>query len=174
MLNCFVPRSLSLEIWQIGVLLSQCAPLLSFRSPRVAIQGILADATSEWAAFSLRLQVTVIPQYWRRYLHAPLRFALLLESCTAIATFPNVYPSPTFVGEMETLCMCKRLAFFSRLIVIIVVQILLQSMSKVVLNVRVEESEMELLKSFCHESGRSQTDVVRSLLRSLKRKMKNS
>jgi hypothetical protein len=46
-------------------------------------------------------------------------------------------------------------------------------MGKLVLNVRVEESEMELLKSFCQESGRSQTDVVRSLLRSLKRKMKN-
>jgi hypothetical protein len=46
-------------------------------------------------------------------------------------------------------------------------------MGKIVLNVRIEESEMELLKYFCQESGRSQTDVVRSLIRSLKRKMKN-
>ncbi len=46
-------------------------------------------------------------------------------------------------------------------------------MAKVVLNVRLEDTEMELLKQFCLLSGRSQTDVVRSLLRSLKRKIKD-
>jgi hypothetical protein len=46
-------------------------------------------------------------------------------------------------------------------------------MAKTVLNVRVEESEMELLKQFCIQSGRTQTDVIRSLIRSLKRKVKD-
>lgn len=46
-------------------------------------------------------------------------------------------------------------------------------MARVVLNVRVEDVEMELLKQFCLLTGRSQTDVVRSLLRSLKRKIKD-
>lgn len=46
-------------------------------------------------------------------------------------------------------------------------------MARVVLNVRIEDTEMELLKQFCLLTGRNQTDVVRSLLRSLKRKIKD-
>nr|RNJ65035.1 MAG: ribbon-helix-helix protein, CopG family [Leptolyngbya sp. IPPAS B-1204] len=47
-------------------------------------------------------------------------------------------------------------------------------MAKTVLNVRVEESEMELLKRYCEQAGRTQTDVVREWLRSLKRKLNSS
>ncbi|MGC9503764.1 ribbon-helix-helix protein, CopG family [Baaleninema sp.] len=45
------------------------------------------------------------------------------------------------------------------------------TMAKTILNVRVEESEMELLKHYCQQSGRTQTDVVRELIRSLGRKI---
>ncbi len=43
-------------------------------------------------------------------------------------------------------------------------------MAKVVLTVRVEEAEMETLKKFCKQDGRTQTDVVRELLRTIKLK----
>lgn len=46
-------------------------------------------------------------------------------------------------------------------------------MAKVVLNIRIEDSEMDLLESFCQSNGRTKTEVVRSLLRELKRKMKD-
>lgn len=44
-------------------------------------------------------------------------------------------------------------------------------MPKVVLNVRIEASEMELLKFYAQQTGRTQTDVVRELVRSLKKKI---
>lgn len=44
-------------------------------------------------------------------------------------------------------------------------------MAKTVLNIRIEEAEMELLKQYCQLSGRTQTDVVRELVRGLKRKI---
>jgi hypothetical protein len=44
-------------------------------------------------------------------------------------------------------------------------------MTKTVLNIRIEESEMEILKQYCQQSGRTQTDVVRELVRGLKRKI---
>ena len=44
-------------------------------------------------------------------------------------------------------------------------------MAKTVLNIRIEESEMELLKRYCQQSGRTQTDVIRELVRGLKRKI---
>jgi hypothetical protein len=45
------------------------------------------------------------------------------------------------------------------------------TMAKTILNVRVEELEMEILKRYCQQSGRTQTDVVRELVRGLKRKI---
>jgi hypothetical protein len=47
-------------------------------------------------------------------------------------------------------------------------------MAKTVLNVRIEESEMEILKQYCQQSGRTQTDVVRELVRGLRRKLSGS
>jgi hypothetical protein len=44
-------------------------------------------------------------------------------------------------------------------------------MAKMILNIRIEEKEMELLKQYCQQSGRTQTDVVRELVRGLKRKI---
>jgi hypothetical protein len=44
-------------------------------------------------------------------------------------------------------------------------------MAKTILNIRIEESEIELLKQYCQQSGRTQTDVVRELIRGLKRKI---
>ncbi|MBW4649492.1 MAG: ribbon-helix-helix protein, CopG family [Kastovskya adunca ATA6-11-RM4] len=44
-------------------------------------------------------------------------------------------------------------------------------MPKTILNIRIEESEMELLKRYCQQSGRTQTDVIRELVRGLKRKI---
>jgi hypothetical protein len=44
-------------------------------------------------------------------------------------------------------------------------------MAKTVLNIRIEELEMEILKQYCQQSGRTQTDVVRELVRGLKRKI---
>jgi hypothetical protein len=45
------------------------------------------------------------------------------------------------------------------------------AMAKTILNIRIEESEIELLKQYCQQSGRTQTDVVRELIRGLKRKI---
>ena len=44
-------------------------------------------------------------------------------------------------------------------------------MAKIILNVRVEESEMQLLEQYCKQAGRTKTDVVRTLLRGLKRRL---
>ena len=41
-------------------------------------------------------------------------------------------------------------------------------MTKVPLTVRIEEIEMARLKEFCKQTGRTQSDVVRELLRKLK------
>lgn len=43
--------------------------------------------------------------------------------------------------------------------------------AKIILNVRVEELEMQLLEQYCKQAGRTKTDVVRTLLRGLKRKL---
>jgi hypothetical protein len=43
--------------------------------------------------------------------------------------------------------------------------------AKTILNVRVEELEMQLLEQYCKQAGRTKTDVVRTLLRGLKRKL---
>ncbi len=44
-------------------------------------------------------------------------------------------------------------------------------MTKLVLNIRVEELEMKLLEQYCKQTGRTKTDVVRALIRSLKREL---
>jgi hypothetical protein len=44
-------------------------------------------------------------------------------------------------------------------------------MAKTILNIRIEESEMEILKQYCHQSGRTQTDAIGELVRGLKRKI---
>ena len=44
-------------------------------------------------------------------------------------------------------------------------------MAKIILNVRVEELEMQLLEQYCKQAGRTKTDVVRTLLRGLKRRL---
>lgn len=44
-------------------------------------------------------------------------------------------------------------------------------MAKVVLNVRVEELEMQLLEQYCKQTGRTKTDVTRTLIRGLKREL---
>jgi len=41
-------------------------------------------------------------------------------------------------------------------------------MAKVPLTVRIEDIEMARLKEFCSETGRTQSDVVRELIRRLK------
>jgi predicted DNA-binding protein len=41
-------------------------------------------------------------------------------------------------------------------------------MTKVPLTVRIEGSEMEHLKNFCSQTGRTQSDVIRDLIRKLK------
>jgi predicted DNA-binding protein len=47
-------------------------------------------------------------------------------------------------------------------------------MAKTILNIRLEDSEMDLLKQYCQQAGRTQTDVVRELIRGLKRKISGS
>lgn len=44
-------------------------------------------------------------------------------------------------------------------------------MDKIAITVRISEDELEILKQFCHKEGRTQTDVIRAYLRSLKRKL---
>jgi predicted DNA-binding protein len=46
-------------------------------------------------------------------------------------------------------------------------------MSKVNLNIRVEESEMEALSAYAQQSGRTKTNVVREYLRTLKQLLDN-
>jgi len=43
-----------------------------------------------------------------------------------------------------------------------------KAMAKTPLTVRIEESEMERLKAYCEATGRTQTDVVRDLIRKLR------
>ncbi|MBW4577533.1 MAG: ribbon-helix-helix protein, CopG family [Aphanothece sp. CMT-3BRIN-NPC111] len=38
-------------------------------------------------------------------------------------------------------------------------------------NIRLPESELEMLKLYCKQENRTQTEVVRELIRSLKRKI---
>jgi len=45
------------------------------------------------------------------------------------------------------------------------------AMAKTTFNIRIEESELELLKCYYQQSGRTQTDVFRQLIRSLKRRV---
>ncbi|MBW4488943.1 MAG: ribbon-helix-helix protein, CopG family [Trichocoleus desertorum ATA4-8-CV12] len=40
------------------------------------------------------------------------------------------------------------------------------------LNIRLPEQELELLKTYCDQEDRSQTDVIREFIRGLKRKTK--
>jgi predicted DNA-binding protein len=44
-------------------------------------------------------------------------------------------------------------------------------MTKTTFNIRIEESEMELLEAYCKQTGRTKTDVVREMIRALKRKI---
>jgi predicted CopG family antitoxin len=41
------------------------------------------------------------------------------------------------------------------------------------LTIRLPEKELELLKTYCDQENRSQTDVIREFIRSLKRKTKS-
>ena len=45
-------------------------------------------------------------------------------------------------------------------------------MTKVLINVRIEESEDELLETYCQQTGRTKTDVIREFIRSLTKKVK--
>jgi len=45
-------------------------------------------------------------------------------------------------------------------------------MAKVPLTVRIEGLEMATLKAFCEVSGRTQSDVIRELIRGLKRRIR--
>ncbi|MFB2976212.1 ribbon-helix-helix protein, CopG family [Microseira sp. BLCC-F43] len=40
------------------------------------------------------------------------------------------------------------------------------------LDIRLPESELEILKAYCEQEGRTQTDVIREFIRNLKRKVK--
>lgn len=40
------------------------------------------------------------------------------------------------------------------------------------LDVRLPDSELEILKAYCEQENRTQTDVVREFIRSLKKKVK--
>lgn len=41
-------------------------------------------------------------------------------------------------------------------------------------SVRFTEKEVEILKAYCEQEGRTQTDVLREFVRSLKRKLLNN
>ena len=41
------------------------------------------------------------------------------------------------------------------------------------LTIRLPDSELQVLKAYCEQEGRSQTDVLREYIRNLKRKIKN-
>lgn len=47
-------------------------------------------------------------------------------------------------------------------------------MAKVLINIRIEESEDELLEAYCKLSGRTKTDVLREYIRSLTKKVRKS
>ncbi|BAY46720.1 hypothetical protein SAMD00079811_43330 [Scytonema sp. HK-05] len=39
------------------------------------------------------------------------------------------------------------------------------------LTIRLPESELEILKTYCHQESRTQTEVIREYIRSLKKKI---
>jgi predicted DNA-binding protein len=41
-------------------------------------------------------------------------------------------------------------------------------------NIRLPESELEILKAYCEQENRTQTDVIREFIRSLKKKVKHA
>jgi len=47
-------------------------------------------------------------------------------------------------------------------------------MGKYNLNVRITEEEREIINEYCEQEERSQSDVVREFIRSLKRKLKKN
>ncbi len=47
-------------------------------------------------------------------------------------------------------------------------------MAKVLINIRIEEKEDEILKSYCQQTGRTKTDVLREYIRSLSKKVNKS
>ena len=47
---------------------------------------------------------------------------------------------------------------------------MIKRLSDKVLNVRLPSNEMRLLEDYCQQSNRTKTDVIRELVRSLKRK----
>jgi predicted DNA-binding protein len=40
------------------------------------------------------------------------------------------------------------------------------------LTIRLPESELEILKTYCHQESRTQTEVIREYIRSLKKRIK--
>lgn len=47
-------------------------------------------------------------------------------------------------------------------------------MAKVLINIRIEESENELLEVYCQQTGRTKTDVLRECIRKLATKVRKS
>lgn len=45
-------------------------------------------------------------------------------------------------------------------------------MTKVLINIRIEESEDELLEAYCQQTGRTKTDVLKEYIRSLSKKVR--
>lgn len=45
-------------------------------------------------------------------------------------------------------------------------------MAKVLINIRIEESEDELLEAYCQQTGRTKTDVLREAIRKLAKKVR--
>ncbi|MBD2255577.1 ribbon-helix-helix protein, CopG family [Nostoc parmelioides] len=41
------------------------------------------------------------------------------------------------------------------------------------IDIRLPEQELEILKTYCQEQNRTQTEVIREFIRSLKKKIKN-
>ncbi|GET44353.1 ribbon-helix-helix protein, CopG family [Microseira wollei] len=42
------------------------------------------------------------------------------------------------------------------------------------LDIRLPDSELEILKAYCEQEGRTQTEVIREFIRNLKRKVKHA
>ncbi len=47
-------------------------------------------------------------------------------------------------------------------------------MAKNILNVRINDEERQILNDYCNVAERTQSDVIRELIRSLKKKIKKS
>ena len=47
-------------------------------------------------------------------------------------------------------------------------------MAKVLTNIRIDKSEDELLETYCQQTGRTKTDVLREYIRSLSKKVRKS